>query len=159
MTGKNLAKLAVSIAVPQAVGGLGALVTNPAVSGWYQELDKPGFTPPSWVFGPVWTLLYLLMGISLYLVWKQGTDKEGVPTAMVLFGVHLALNFLWSAIFFGMKSPGAAFAEIILLWSMILLIIWKFSKIHKWSAYLLIPYILWVTYAAALNYSIWNLNN
>lgn len=153
---KSIPKLIISIAVPQAVAVIGSLFTRSSVSGWYSKLNKPSFNPPGWIFGPVWTILYLLMGISLYLVWTSG--KKGIKAAIIIFAVQLSLNLLWSILFFGMQKPFAAFIEIILLWIAILVTIIVFYKISPIAAYLLIPYILWVSFAAVLNYNLYALN-
>jgi translocator protein len=133
-------------------GFIGSFFTTPNLP-WYDELDKPAFNPPSWLFGPVWTLLYVLMGVSLYLVIGK-TDLSGY----VIFGVQLIANTLWSLIFFSFQDLPAAFLWIILLWIAIALTIWKFYKADKRAAYLLIPYILWVSFATLLNYYLWMLN-
>lgn len=150
-------KLIASIIICQLAGLIGAVFTTPSISGWYAGLNKPFFNPPNWLFGPVWTLLYLLMGISLYLVWNQ---KKGVKTktALIIFAIQLGLNVLWSVIFFGLHSPLVAFLEIIVLWLFIILTIIKFFPISKISAYLLIPYLLWVSFASFLNFFIAKLN-
>ncbi|MFH1439952.1 MAG: TspO/MBR family protein [Candidatus Woesearchaeota archaeon] len=151
---KKIWKLVISLLLPFLASAIGGLFTASSVSTWYVELSKPSFNPPSWIFGPVWTILYLLMGISLYLVWIKKYDKP----AFIVFGVQLVLNALWSILFFGIKSPFFAFIEIILLWLAILITILYFYKINKISAYLLIPYMLWVTFAAVLNFAIFILN-
>lgn len=156
---KNILRLLVSIIICQAVGILGSLVTFPAISGWYQTLNKPAFNPPNWIFGPVWTILFLLMGISLYLVWRKEKNNKNVKVALVFFATQLGFNFLWSFLFFGFQSPVAAFIDIIILWVFILLTIIKFWKISKLAAYLLLPYILWVSFAAILNLFIVVLNS
>lgn len=151
---KNIWKLVTSIILPFIASAIGGLFTVSSVSTWYVELIKPSFNPPGWVFGPVWTILYLLMGISLYLVWTKKFDKP----AFTVFGVQLFLNTLWSILFFGLKNPLFAFIEIIFLWITILITIIYFYRINKTSAYLLIPYILWVSFAAVLNFAIFLLN-
>ncbi len=151
---KKIWKLIISIMLPFLASIIGGLFTESSASSWYATLIKPPFNPPSWVFGPVWTILYLLMGISLYLVWAKKYDR----TSFMFFGVQLFLNALWSILFFGMKSPFYAFIEIIFLWVAILITTFYFYKINKISAYLLIPYILWVSFAAVLNFSIFILN-
>ena len=147
-------KFVISILVPFIASGIGGLFTASSVSTWYVELVKPSFNPPSWVFGPVWTILYLLMGISLYLVWIKKYDQN----AFTFFGIQLVLNALWSVLFFGMRNPLFAFIEIIFLWVAILITIIYFYKIKKISAYLLFPYLLWVSFAMILNFSIVYLN-
>ena len=151
-------RLPVSIVLPQAVGISAAFATAAGVRNWYPSLVKPGFTPPSWVFGPAWTLLYLLMGIALWLVWREaGTDDRARP-ALLVFAVQLALNALWSVLFFGLRSPALAFAEIVMLWAAITLTIVLFRRVSPLAAALLVPYWLWVGFATLLNGSIWILN-
>ena len=154
----NIVKLIISIAVCQAAGLVGSVFTAPAIAGWYATLVKPAFNPPGWVFGPAWTLLYTLMGISLYLVWKQGIEQKRIRQGVTIFIIHLAFNTSWSIIFFGLKSPAWAFANIIVLWLMIGLVIALFYRIKRSSAYLLLPYWAWVTFAAVLNFYLWRLN-
>ena len=155
---RNVYKLILAIVMCEFAGIVGSLFTVSSIPNWYQTLATPALNPPSWVFGPVWTTLYLLMGISLFLVWQKGWKKKNVKIAMSVFGIQLALNGLWSIIFFGMQNPGLALLDIILLWFAILASIILFYKISKPSSYLLIPYILWVSFAAYLNYAIWILN-
>src|SRR3989344_1339252 len=158
----NILKLVISIGVSLGAGAIGSFFTAPAVqSNWYLELIKPAFNPPSWVFGPVWTTLYILMGISLFLVWKQHSNiLQNVRMlrvwrwAIVLFCVQLILNTFWSIIFFGLHSLGGAFIEIVFLWLAILATIIAFAKISKSAAWLLVPYILWVSFASYLNFAI-----
>jgi tryptophan-rich sensory protein len=154
----NVFRLLASVMVCQLAGVIGSIFTASSLEGWYFLLEKPIFNPPSWVFFPVWTILYTLMGISLYLVWKQGIKEREVKTGVFLFGLQLGLNTLWSLLFFGLKSPYYAFLEILILWAAILLTIIQFWKISKSASLLLIPYILWVSFAALLNYQIWVLN-
>jgi len=151
---KKIWKLIISLLLPFLVSAVGGFFTSSSVSTWYVELQKPSFNPPNWVFGPVWTILYLLMGIALYLVWIKKYDKK----AFAAFGVQLFLNMMWSIFFFGMQMPLLAFIEIILLWTAILIAIVYFYRIRKLSAYLLIPYLLWVSFAAVLNFFIFYLN-
>lgn len=151
----NYPKLAFSIIVCQFAGIIGSFFTASSIPTWYTTLNKPYFNPPSWLFGPVWIILYLLMGISLYIILESKT-KSKYP--IYIFGTQLILNTFWSIIFFGLKSPLFAFIEIIILWFTILLTIISFNKISKKASYLLIPYILWVTFAAILNFSIYYLN-
>ncbi len=152
----NLLKLAASIVLPLAVGVLGSYFTVSSIPAWYAVLNKPVFAPPNWVFGPVWTTLYILMGISLYLLWTS--KKKGKEKVMRLFFIQLALNFLWSIIFFGMHNIFLAFVEIIILWILIFLTIRRSLLIDKNAAYLLYPYIVWVTIASILNFSLLILN-
>jgi tryptophan-rich sensory protein len=150
-------KLVISIIICQLAGVLGSVFTMPAIPGWYVSLNKPSFGPPNWLFGPVWILLYTLMGISLYLVWSR-KGSAGAKTALILFAIQLGLNTLWSLIFFGLRLPSAAFLEILVLWLFILLTILKFFPISKVAAYLLILYLLWVSFASLLNFYIFRLN-
>lgn len=154
----NILKLIISIALPLAIGAVGSYFTIPEISGWYQTINKPSWNPPNWIFGPVWTTLYVLMGIALYLVWKTPNSIGNKTIAVSLFIIQLGLNFLWSVIFFSLHQPGWAFVEIILLWIFILLTIFSFSPINKISAWLLVPYICWVSFAMILNHAIWQLN-
>lgn len=151
----DVIKLVISIIICQAAGLLGSVFNIKSIPGWYSKLKKPSFNPPNWIFGPVWTFLYLLMGISLYLILVSQKDT---PLAIIIFSIQLFLNIAWSAIFFGMKKPFFAFLEIILLWISILASIIIFYEISDISSYLLIPYLLWVSFASLLNFSIWKLN-
>ncbi|MEM3586842.1 MAG: TspO/MBR family protein [Candidatus Jordarchaeaceae archaeon] len=128
------------------------------MSSWYQFLVKPLFSPPNWLFAPVWTILFLLMGIAAYIVWSEGWEKRDVKIALSVYGVQLVLNLLWSVLFFGLRSPFYGFLEITVLWMVIILNILVFYRVSRKAAYLLIPYIIWVSFAAILNYSIWQLN-
>lgn len=151
-------KLATSLIVCQLAGLLGSLFTAPAIPTWYQTLNKPSFTPPSWLFAPVWIGLYLLMGISLFLVWKKKEQDLRVNEALMIFFIQLILNAFWSIAFFGLRSPLLGLVDIIFLWMGILLTIQKFFKISRNGALLLLPYLLWVSFAALLNFSLWVLN-
>jgi len=150
-------KLVTSIIICQLAGIIGSVFTMPAIGSWYAGLKKPSFNPPNWLFGPVWGLLYLLMGISLYLVWSK-KELAGAKTALIFFAIQLLLNTLWSIIFFGLRLPLAAFLEILVLWLFILLTILKFFPLSKVAAYLLIPYLFWVSFASLLNFYIARLN-
>lgn len=149
-------KLIVSIVICQLAGIMGSFFTSDSVKTWYPTLIKPSFNPPNGVFAPVWTTLFLLMGISLYLIWTSKSKKKKLP--LTFFGIQLGLNILWSILFFGLKMPLFAFIEIIILWTFILLTIISFYKISKASAYLLIPYLLWVSFAVVLNFALFYLN-
>lgn len=158
-------KIILSILICELAGIIGSIFTISAIPTWYANITKPSFSPPNWIFGPVWTLLYLFMGISLYLVWKKHSDiLENVGMlkiwkwGIVMFFVQLVLNTVWSPIFFGLRNPGWAFVELIFLWLSIVATIFLFSKISKSAMWLLIPYILWVTFAGYLNYSIWQIS-
>jgi len=149
----------------QSAGIIGALFTTPAIPTWYAQLNKPSFSPPNWIFAPVWTTLYTLMGISLYIIWNKGqksaktTTKKLASWGLKIFAFHLFLNSLWSILFFGLRNPFAAFLEILLLVSSLIYIMKIFFKIDKIAAYLLIPYLIWVSFASFLNFTIWRLNN
>jgi tryptophan-rich sensory protein len=140
-----------------AAAGLGSLVTTPRINGWYAELDKPFFNPPSWIFGPVWTALFLAMAVAGWLVWCR-RGFSGARVALTLFGIQLFLNLLWSTLFFGLKSPGAALIEIVVLWTAILATTLAFRRTSRTAAALLIPYLAWVAFATLLNLEIWRLN-
>ncbi len=150
-------KLTLSIVICQLPALIGAYFTVTAIDTWYDRLNKPEFTPPGWLFGPVWTVLYMMIGVSLYLVWRKA-EGDILRKALWLFFIHLVLNAGWSYVFFGLQSPPWALAEITILWISILLVIRLFYPIDKLAAFLLIPYLLWVTFAAALNYAIMILN-
>ncbi len=149
--------LVVSVGVCFAAGGVGSLFTMPALRGWYATLRRPSWAPPNWVFGPVWSALYLTMGVAAWLVWRRW-GALGVPSALLLFLLQLLCNALWPAIFFGARRPGAAFGEIILLWALILATLVSMRPISPPASWLMLPYLLWVSFAAALNFSFWRLN-
>jgi benzodiazapine receptor len=155
----ELIKLIISIVICNSVGIIGSFSTASAIPTWYNSLEKPTFNPPNWVFGPVWTTLYTLMGISAYLVYRQGIHNSQVKTALIIFGIQLFLNAIWSPIFFGLRALFAGFVVIVILWIAILLTIFAFYKISTIAAVLLIPYLLWVSFATILNYSLWVLNS
>lgn len=152
----NFFKLIITITVSELAGIIGSVFTASAISNWYVGLIKPAFSPPAWIFGPVWVILYFLMGVAAFLIWKKGMDRKDVKIAMGIFIGQLILNTLWSVIFFGLRSPGLALIEIVFLWLAILATICSFRGISKPAAWLLTPYILWVTFAIYLNYSIWS---
>ncbi len=151
-------KLAASIIICLSAGAIGSIFTISQVNSWYLTLNKPFFNPPSWVFSPVWTTLFILMGISLYIVWNKGIERRNVKKALYIFGIQLILNVSWSAVFFGMENLLGGLIVIILLWIAIFITIIRFKKISKPAAYLLIPYIAWVTFAGLLNLVIWIIN-
>ena len=154
----DIVKLAISIIACQCAGLIGSLFTTPAITTWYATLQKPPFTPPNWLFAPAWITLYLLMGISAFIIWRRGLDNRWVKQALIVFLIQLVLNALWSIAFFGLESPLYGVIVIATLWVAILLTILKFFKVSSVAAVLLLPYILWVTFAAVLNISIWVLN-
>jgi benzodiazapine receptor len=158
MKGPDILKLVLSIVICQAAGFLGSLATTPSIATWYKTITKPSFNPPNAIFGPVWITLYLMMGVSLFLVWKRGAAAAGVKAALVLFFVQLALNTLWSILFFGFHQPMWAFFEIIILWLFILLSLIAFWRITLPAGLLMVPYLLWVSFASVLNFAIWRLN-
>lgn len=151
-------KLIIAVVVSQGAGLIGSLFTLSAIPTWYETLTKPELAPPNWIFGPVWTTLYFLMGVAAFLVWRKGIYRKGARLALGLFGVQLVLNALWSIVFFGMQDPGAAFGVIVLLWLFIVATMIAFFKISRLAMYLLVPYLLWVSFAGYLNYMIWMLN-
>jgi translocator protein len=153
----KLWELIAAIVIVELVGVIGSIFTTPSIPGWYAGLTKPSFNPPNWIFGPVWTALFALMGIAVFLIWQQRTKRKKNIVALAVFGGQLALNLLWSIIFFGLHHPGVAFIEIIFLWLAILATIYLFAKISRTAAWLLLPYILWVSFAAVLNFSLWQL--
>lgn len=150
-------KLIVSILVPLIFGFIGSIFTSSSVDTWYMSINKPSFNPPNWLFAPVWTLLFVLIGISFYLVWSKDFENNK-SLALPIYGSNLILNLLWSLLFFGLKSPYLAFIEIIILWFVILGNIIVFYRISKASGLMLIPYLLWVSFASVLNYYIYILN-
>ncbi len=154
----NIVKLIISILIPLAVGGLSGYFTTGGVEGWYATVQKPSFNPPNYLFAPVWTSLYTLMGIGFFLVWKQPASKPYRRTALAVFIVQLVLNFCWSIVFFKLEKPGLAFVEIVLLWISILMMIIYFVKVKPVAGYLQIPYLCWVSFASVLNFYIWYLN-
>ncbi len=154
----DILKLVASVILCQTAGFLGSLFTTPAIPTWYKTLNKPFFTPPNWIFSPVWISLFILMGISLYFVWRRADHPQSKP-ALIFFFVQLILNVLWSVVFFGFKSPFLGLVDIVVLWIAILLTIQYSIRVSKFAGGLLIPYLLWVSFAALLNFSIWILNS
>jgi len=154
----NTLKLIIAIAIPLIVGGTSGFFTATGVESWYQTIARPTWNPPGWLFGPVWTTLYVMMGISLFLVWKEDASVELKKIGIALFAVQLVLNFFWSFIFFDQHQIGWALVEIAAMWVFILLTIFAFAQVNKAAAWLLVPYISWVSFATILNYTIWQLN-
>lgn len=152
----NLVKLGQSLGITFLAAFIGSYFTTPAIEGWYSDLAKPLLNPPNWVFAPVWTILYILMGLSFYLIWNSNNKKKA--TAAKVFFIQLVLNSLWSIVFFGLENPPLAFLVIIALWLAIAWTIVKFNEISRKASYYLIPYLLWVSFAAYLNIAIWILN-
>jgi len=156
---KKFIKLIVSVIVCQLAGVIGSIFTASSVKTWYAAINRPSFTPPNWLFGPVWLFLFLLMGISLFLVWSHSSAApKDRKRALIIFGAQLALNAFWSYAFFGLESPLFGFIVIVILWIMILMTIIRFLKISELAGWLLIPYILWVSFASVLNFVILLLN-
>lgn len=151
-------KLLAAIVICNFAGIIGSLVTTTGEGSWYAAIEKPPFNPPGFVFGPVWTTLYILMGISLYLIWMEGTGRREVRLALIFFSTQLVLNALWTFLFFGLQSPFLGLVEIIILWLFIVATIVAFYRFNKTAAFLMVPYLAWVTFAAFLTYSIWILN-
>jgi len=149
--------LGISVGLCFGAAFVGSIFTTPAIPGWYAALIKPSWTPPAWVFGPVWSILYLMMALAAWLVWRQA-GRTAVVTPLMLFFVQLALNTSWSILFFGLRMPGAAFAEILVLWLAILATMIAFWRSTSPAGLLLLPYLVWVTFAAWLNFTIWRMN-
>lgn len=156
-TTRNVLVLAAFLLIVYAVSGLGALSTGPAVKGWYTTIRKPAWTPPSWLFGPVWITLYTMMAVAAWLVWRCG-DNPRRAAALGVFVIQLLLNAAWSPLFFGLHRIDLGLIDIIALWLAILLTILLFFRIRPAAGWLLVPYLLWCTYAAALNLALWRLN-
>ena len=151
-------RLAIALLLPLTVGVVAGTLTSQGVVDWYPTLTKPSFTPPDWVFAPVWTVLYLGMGVAAYAIWRLGLQTPGVGQALAVFLVQLLLNGLWSILFFGLRSPAAALVDIALLWGLVGWTTYLFARLVPWTLFLLVPYWAWVTFAAALNFEIWRLN-
>lgn len=154
----NALRFLISIVVCEMVGIAGSIFTRLSIASWYAGLHKPAFTPPGWLFGPVWTMLYLLIGIAAYVVWKQGLVNWQVRHALFLFVVQLVLNFFWSILFFGLHSIIAGLIGIVLLWFAILFTLYSFFRLSPAAGVLLVPYFFWVSFAMVLNYALWLLN-
>lgn len=150
--------LIVSLLITLAIGFVTSLFTRPQIAGWYNSLVKPPFNPPSWLFAPVWAAIYIIIAVAAYLVWQRRDGSTNYLTARAVYVIQLALNFSWSIVFFGLHSITCGLLIIILLWMTILLNIRWFGKISKTASWLLLPYFLWVSFAAILNYSIFTLN-
>jgi tryptophan-rich sensory protein len=153
----DILKLVASVIICELAGFLGSLFTTPAIPTWYKTLNKPFFTPPDWIFSPVWISLFILMGISFFFVWRRSGHPK-FKIAFLFFFVQLILNILWSVAFFGLRSPLLGLMDIVLLWMAILFTTLNFFKVSKFAGALLIPYLLWVSFAALLNFFLWILN-
>ena len=161
MTGfsvREIPKLIISILIVFFSGAVGTVYTLPQITSWYASLIKPGWTPPNWAFGPIWTTLYVLMGIALFLVWREGFARKDVKIAIVIFAIQLILNVMWSLVFFGGHNILGGLILIIVLWISILINIIVFYRISRPAGLILVPYLIWVTIAAYLNYSVYLLN-
>ncbi len=155
----EIARLVASIIICQGAGLVGSIFTTPAIPTWYAALRKPSFSPPNWLFAPVWITLFALMGVSAFLVWRKGLGDPQVRIVLAIFVIQLILNTTWSVVFFGLRSPLGGLIVIAVLWVAILLTILNFFKISTTAGIVLIPYILWVSFAAVLNLFIWRLNS
>ncbi|MEA1925512.1 MAG: TspO/MBR family protein [Candidatus Altiarchaeota archaeon] len=155
---KDHYKLTIAVVVSLMAGAIGSISTSDAIPTWYATLEKPELTPPGWVFAPIWAVLYILMGLAAYIVWKEGLHKLEVKTALTLYTTQLTLNVLWSILFFGLRNPLYALFDISALLILLILTAKQFREINKNAALLLMPYLLWVLYAAFLNLNIWLLN-
>jgi tryptophan-rich sensory protein len=158
MTIKKIRQFVICLLIPLLVGLVSSLLTTPSIASWYLTLNKPEFTPPNWLFGPAWTVLFILMGIALFIIWTKGRNHKKFTTALGIFSLQLIFNFFWSLIFFSWHRPDLAFLEIIVLWLLIAINIYYFYKINKTAGWLLVPYLLWVSFAAVLNYAVFRLN-
>ena len=155
--GRSLGGLALWLALCFGAALVGSLVTYPSIPTWYAGLIKPSWTPPAWLFGPVWSILYLMMALAAWLVWRRG-GLAAARLPLILFLIQLGLNVAWSFLFFGLRMPGLAFAEIVILWCAILatlIVFWRWRALAGW---LFLPYLLWVTFAAGLNLALWRMN-
>jgi translocator protein len=149
--------LLICLAVCLSVAGIGGLVTSYSVGSWYASLLQPAWTPPAWVFSPVWTILYVMMAVAAWLVWLN-RDLSLARTGIVLFAIQLALNLAWSILFFGLRNPLAGLVDIALLWLAILATLIVFARVSSPAGWLMMPYLAWVTYASALNFALWRMN-
>jgi translocator protein len=154
---KKWAKIVLSILICQMAGIIGSVFTMPKIASWYTTLQMPWFTPPNWVFGPVWITLFTLMGISLYMIWEKKSDKR-FRTSMYIFGAQFFVNIFWNFLFFGLESPMLGLVSIVILWALIALTIEEFYRISKKAGLILLPYIIWVSIATALNFYVFILN-
>lgn len=156
---RPLLALALAILAVEIIGASGSIFTAQGLDRWYDTLQRPALAPPNWVFGPVWTILFALIGVALWLVWRQATSSpREVRTGIAVFVVHFVFNVGWSAVFFGMREIGWALVVIGLLWLLIVATMWAFNRVDRRAALLLVPYLLWVSFAAYLNYQFWVLN-
>ena len=157
LTQQGLA-LAVSVGICLGAAGIGSMLTIPSLGSWYAALRKPRWTPPNWLFGPVWTALYLCMAVAAWLIWRPG-GFSAAALPLALFVLQLALNVFWSGIFFRLRRPGVAFLEVVILWISILATTIAFRSVSATASWLMVPYLAWVTYASALNAAVWQMNS
>lgn len=155
---KNKIALLGFILICELVGIAGSVLTVSSIQTWYATLVRPSFNPPNWIFGPVWTILYAMMGVAVFLVWQKGMKNKRVKFAVWFFMAHLLVNGIWTPIFFGLHNLALALFVISLMWLMIAYLVILFSKINKISSWLLVPYLFWVSFATVLNFSFWFLN-
>jgi len=155
---RKVIALAIAMLLCYGAAAVGGLLGAGADGGWYADLAKPSWTPPSWVFGPVWTVLYGMMGVAVWLVWLRRRRRPGAAAPMTAFAAQLAFNAAWSPLFFGLHRPGMAFADIVLLWLALVATVWLFLRRRPIAGLLLAPYLLWISFAVALNFAIWRLN-
>ena len=154
----NLKRIVVAVFLCLLIGFIGSIATQSSIDSWYLQIKKPAFNPPNWLFAPVWTILYILMGIAAGMIWSRGFHHKWVKTALYHFGLQLLLNAGWSVFFFGLQNPLIALVDIIVLFVLLLFTFKWFKIVNSYAAYLLIPYIVWVAFAAILNFEIWRLN-
>ena len=154
----NAVRLVVAVVLCELAGVVGSVFTFPSIPTWYASLEKPSFNPPNWLFAPVWLILYALMGVAVFFVWSKGLESKGAKVALSVFVVQLFLNVLWSNMFFGLHSVFYGFVIIVALWVSIALTVVAFARVSRTASVLLLPYILWVSFASVLNYYIWLLN-
>lgn len=161
---RDIIALVASVALPLGLGAVGGVVTADAIPDWYAGLAKPAWNPPNWLFGPVWTVLYASMGVAAWLVWRRGRDTESpaapslVRSALTVYAAQLALNAIWSPVFFGLKRLDIAFVIIVAMLVLIAETMRRFHRVRPVAALLLAPYLAWVTFATLLNWSVWRLN-
>ena len=156
-TGRDILALVLLVGLCLGVGGLGGAVTAESVTTWYATLNKPSFNPPNWIFGPVWTALYILMGVAAWRVWRAA-DRDTARGPLAVFALQLAVNLGWSVAFFGLRNPGLAVVVILLLDLLVLATTLMFRRIDRLAAWLLVPYLAWISFATLLNVTIWCLN-
>jgi len=155
---KDIVGVTIAALICLLAGAIGSMFTYPAIPIWYATLNKPFFSPPNWIFAPVWTVLYIMMGASVYLIWKKRKESNEAVKGLIVFAAQLVLNTMWSVVFFGYKDIFFALLIIVFLWALILTCIIQFNKLSRNAMLLLVPYIVWVSFAALLNAAVWLLN-